>query len=188
MQNESFHSSHPTKPSLPNSAEINRVIHDIIENHHHYMVREMNELKKVIFRLSKECASRDGYASLLAKMFDRFARDFTHHMDTEEQLLFPMILAYASSGKTSVDSVNKESLIHQLSDEDRMVGSELGRIYEIARRLVARNVHVEYRDILNKLKEIEINLAVHTEKERRYVTPFVPKLLSPMVHASGLKI
>lgn len=179
MQNESFHRSHPTQQTRPNSAEIERVIQDVIQNHHHYMVKEMCDLKKVIFTLSKECTDRDSHASLLAKMFDRFVRDFTHHMDTEEQLLFPMVISYATTGRVTLDPFSKEQLIHQLSDEDRAVGSELGRICEVARRLAKRAIHPLYQNVLNKLKEIENNLAIHTEKERRYITPYVARLLGP---------
>lgn len=168
----------PKENFVPNAylQQLERAVRDIKANHHAYMTREMKVLAIELRRLSAEYSVRNRYAAQLLKLFDRFARDFTQHMDAEEQVLFPYLLRHVAGESTGLTPTTKE-VIAKLAFEDRVVGSEFGRIIDIARLLIEHGLRSAYEPVLEKLLAMEANLARHTEKEREFVSPLVDELV-----------
>lgn len=153
------------------------VIADIKTNHHDFMVREMQKLRCDLHLLADQFSAREPYAALLAKFFEHFAVDFICHMDVEESLLFPWVLAEIGVSPTiSKIEISAETL-KQISNEDLLVEKHFARIKELV-KLIINHIHSpEYQKIYSDLCFVELNLKEHIRKEQKYIIPFIRKKL-----------
>lgn len=161
------------------SSSMQELIEDIMTNHHDYMVREMQRMRYMLRELAEFHAATDHRAFELWKSFEHFTRDFIQHMETEESLLFPWILAETGHNQIIETIEINDSTLEQLNTEDKVVSKEFSFIIERARALsiTSGKLSRDYKCAFDRLCQIQENLKIHIKKEHEYILPFIERRL-----------
>lgn len=166
------------KRNAPTALEIQNIVDDIKTNHHDFMVREMQKMRHMLRELAETYAA-DGRTHELRKRFEHFTRNFIEHMDTEESILFPWVLAEMGLNQIVTTIEIDTSLLKQLSIEDSIVSQEFAFILAQARVLsTSDKLSRSYTCAYDRLCLIQENLTVHMQKEHDFILPIIEKKLS----------
>jgi regulator of cell morphogenesis and NO signaling len=166
-----------------NAAPLAELIPHIVNRHHEYLRREFPAIGARLEKVYRVYNERYGEALPgLPEAFTGLREELEQHLDKEEAVLFPAILAYekaANSGASLPVSPfgSVANPIKMMEQEHESAGAALVRIREITGDFSLPDYAcVTYKALMSGLRELEQDLHQHIHLENNIVFPRVLKL------------
>jgi regulator of cell morphogenesis and NO signaling len=146
---------------------------DYIYNVHHKYVRQNAML---IEELADKVAARHGDVHpelrTLSVQLKPFFEDLLHHIEKEEQLVFPYIKKLVEGGVVDNAFTSIQSPIQMMEEEHEAAGDELREFRKLtAGYSLPADACNSYRLLFNKIKEFENDLFQHIHLENNILFP-----------------
>ena len=154
------------------------VLVDHIVNVHHTYVREsIPPLLAFLNKINKVHSTRHPELAEIYDLFEGCAKELTHHMVKEENILFPAIKKLATSAQTG-SSVQPfffgplENPIGMMQQEHITEGERFFRIAELTGNFIPpEDACTTYRVAFQKLEEFQNDLFMHIHLENNILFP-----------------
>lgn len=153
--------------SILKSYDIPRLIAYVIVNHHHYMDEELPRLEKAMEDALREDGAEFPELFPLQLKVAQFLKTFRTHMAGEETHFFPYFALVASDATSiALDPKSLEELTRVVEKEDAYLVEDLEAIREATRWYhVPRTASDAYRGLINRLRQLEVDLRHHMRVE-----------------------
>jgi regulator of cell morphogenesis and NO signaling len=147
--------------------DIPRLIGYVIVNHHHYMDEELPRLEKDLDAALREDGGEFPELFPLQLKVARFLKTFRTHMAGEETHFFPYFAMVASdTASVALDPKGLEELTLVVEKEDAYLVEDLEAIREATRWYhIPRTASDSYRSLMNRLRQLEVDLRHHMRVE-----------------------
>jgi regulator of cell morphogenesis and NO signaling len=158
---------------------------DYIEKRHHaFMHRQLPRLEELMARVSKAHGARHGRVlSALAGLGEAIDAALTHHLYTEELVIFPLIRQLAGGAPPERRAEAQESLgyhLEHLEQEHQAAGRELERMRAVTSNYALPEDACEsWKALYDGLAAVEADLHQHIHLENNVLFPKVRELLKP---------
>jgi regulator of cell morphogenesis and NO signaling len=161
-----------------NSAPLRELAAHIVGTHHEYLKREFQPLSERLEKVYRVYNQRYGNALTgLPEVFSALRSEMEMHMQKEERMLFPAIVAAESAAdagaplpQTPFGGISNPIRMMEAEHED--AGQALARIRTITANFeIPDYACVTYRALINGLKELEQDLHLHVHLENNVLFP-----------------
>ena len=158
--------------------EIPQLIGYVLVNHHHFMDEELPRLERDLETAVREDGGKFPEIFPLQLKVRRFLDTFRDHMRDEETHFFPYFSLMASDPRSStLDPKGLEELTRVVHQEDAYLIEDLDAIRQATRWYHTPPESGEaYRDLIHRLRLLEIDLRRHMEVEAKILFPKVLEL------------
>jgi len=148
--------------ALSNAALVAR----IVDRHHGYLRRALPYIAPIMAKVARVHGPRDAHLTDLAAAFDALAASLGPHLDEEEEVLFPALVARAPDAELVARELGR------MREEHLGVGDLLGEI----RKLTAGFTTPEwgcntYRILMAELEALEADILRHVHLENHVLAP-----------------
>jgi regulator of cell morphogenesis and NO signaling len=156
---------------------INLTIEYLQQTHHSYIKFKLPYLVQTISDLAKGACKNYKQVKEMKILFPEFVANFEKHIKLEEDILFPYIkqLPLIASGELDLykskllldhHSIANMAEKHENDDDELFEFDVITDNYKIN-----KNHNVEYRVIIEELKQFKKDLAIHAEIEEKLLLP-----------------
>jgi len=150
----------------PRTLSTAALIARIVDRHHGYLRRALPYIAPIMAKVAKVHGPRDTHLKDLAATFDALAASLAPHLDEEEEVLFPALVARSPD----TELVARE--IARMHEDHLGVGDLLG----IIRKLTAGFTTPEwgcntYRVLMAELESLEADVLRHVHLENHVLAP-----------------
>jgi regulator of cell morphogenesis and NO signaling len=161
-----------------NSAPLRDLVAHIVGTHHEYLKREFQPLSERLEKVYRVYNQRYGQALIgLPEVFSALRSEMEMHMQKEERMLFPAIVAAETAAdagmslpQTPFGGVSNPIRMMEAEHED--AGQALATIRTITGNFeIPDYACVTYRALINGLKELEQDLHLHVHLENNFLFP-----------------
>ena len=157
----------------------------IIQHHHDYVKRNIPAIKELLSKVVE--AHGDSHSELrsLASTFDQLSEELIHHMNKEEQVLFPEVKRLFGDSKTTTNNPSAVNLILPMmimEDEHTHAGDLIKSIRSLTDNYTPpQSACPTFRLTYNRLKEFDSDLMQHIHLENNVLFLKVKNRLSEKV-------
>ncbi len=156
------------------SASLPELIAHILNRHHTFMKEQLPRLAAILSRVLVAHGARHGEElRALQELYAAMDTALTHHLFTEEEVVFPLILKVAGGAGRNANEV--EALrphIEHLEEEHRAAGRELQRMREVTSNYrLPEDACASFRALYEGLTAMEVDLHEHIHLENNILFP-----------------
>jgi regulator of cell morphogenesis and NO signaling len=150
----------------PRALSTAALIARIVDRHHGYLRRAFPYIAPIMAKVAKVHGPRDGQLADLAATFDGLVGSLAPHLEEEEQVLFPALVARASDAGLVARELGR------MHEDHLAVGDLLAKI----RKLTAGFATPEwgcntYRVLMAELEALEADILRHVHLENHVLAP-----------------
>lgn len=140
----------------------------IVREHHTYVREALPVLRQFTTKVARVHGTTHGELEVIQTLVDEFGREMERHMEEEETVLFPEIVALTSpAGAAELGNV----LVH-LEDDHEHAGALMARIRELSGGFrPPADACTTYRATYAKLEQFENDLHRHVHLENNVLFP-----------------
>lgn len=128
IENERNREGSPEVPTNPEELSLSDLADFIVDYHHGFLRRELPRIHRMAERVADVHGSHTPSLITLFQTFSHMAQELAQHALKEEQILFPAIREFESSGSASIPL---EDPISCMMDDHRATESALTQIREL---------------------------------------------------------
>lgn len=146
---------------------------DYIVNVHHSYVRESTPLiLNQIFKITTKHGDRFPHMKQVYILFTQIKTELLHHMEKEEQIVFPRIKELENSCQINNNKTSVSNPIHLMEEEHELAGRLMRQIRNLTNDYqVPENVCTTFRLAMNALHHFEADLHKHVHLENNILFP-----------------
>ena len=154
-----------TDPSTLSTAAL---IDLILSRHHEYLRKVLPFVEQLSRKIARVHAHHDAKLPDLADAVSDLAEEFLVHLDDEERVLFPALLA----PETDRAGATIEHALGSMREEHLAIGEHLGRVRALASDYaIPEWACPTYRTFIRQLEAIEGDTFAHVHKENHVLMP-----------------
>lgn len=158
------------------SAPLEALVAHILVAHHDYLKASFPTLGSLVRKVARVHGPAHPELVQLQGVYDRFEGEMVAHMGKEEQVLFPMCLAYAR-GERPQWGPPIQAPISVMESEHDQAGADLAEMRALTQGFVVpAEACGSWRTMLAGLAELEANTFRHVHLENHLLFPRVLKL------------
>jgi regulator of cell morphogenesis and NO signaling len=147
----------------------------IMNTHHKYVLKSMPELVHYTDKIARVHGERHPELSEVASLFSEINRELLQHLKNEEEVFFPAIKEYTSTGSDGSKAVIMGQ-INKLSAEHEFAGGAMDKINSITGNYnVPSDGCNTYQVAFGLLRQFEDDLHVHVHLENNILFPKILK-------------
>jgi regulator of cell morphogenesis and NO signaling len=110
-----------------------RVVEHLLESHHRYTREALRRATELLARVRAAHQARHPELEELQRVFDALTAELVPHLDREEQVLFPALLAWDRDPSAPPPAGTLEGVVRGMVSEHDNVGALLTRMYTLTR-------------------------------------------------------
>lgn len=152
------------------------LIAHIVEVHHKHLRSELPRMSELGAHVASHHGDRELRLASVAALFDSLRADLEAHMDTEEKVLFPALLATSEQGAASTGA-NRSSLRElttALEGEHRETATVLEELRALTDGFTVPDWGCNsFRALYDGLRELERDIHEHVHEENNILFPMV---------------
>jgi regulator of cell morphogenesis and NO signaling len=150
----------------PRSLSTASLVARIVDRHHGYLRRALPYIAPIMEKVAKVHGARDARLKELAAAFDALAATLPPHLDEEEEVLFPTLVARAPDAGL----VARE--LARMHEDHLAVGDLLARIRELTSGFLTPEWGCNtYRVLMTELEALEADILRHVHLENHVLAP-----------------
>jgi regulator of cell morphogenesis and NO signaling len=150
----------------PRSLSTPALVARIVDRHHGYLRRALPYIGPIMAKVARVHGPREARLAKLAAAFDDLAASLLPHLDEEEQVLFPALMARA----TEAGTVARE--LGRMLDDHLHVGDLLATIRELTDAFTTPAWGCNtYRVLMAELEALEADTLTHVHLENHVLAP-----------------
>lgn len=156
------------------------LVDDVVETHHDYLRSELPSLERVVRKVARVHGESHPELRAVESEFLDLEAEVTHHIDDEEENVFPELLKLDEADSLSADDEERirEAIDHLESEHDDAAAS-LERIRSLTDGYaVPDDACTSYRNMLDRLEMLEEDMHLHVHKENNVLFPEAQKRLA----------
>ncbi len=165
--------------SLPfNEWDIDFLADYIVHVHHHYLKKQLPEIKTLLLKFADEHRKKYSYIAELEKTFLRLYNELLPHLQQEEEIIFPYIrqITHAFDSRESYASLLVRTLRKPVEEvmnhEHTSVIRAAKKMRELTHDYTApAQACVSHKVVFLKLKELDNDLMQHMHLENNILFP-----------------
>ncbi len=143
----------------------------IVQTHHAFLRRELPRLEQLLVKVVRAHGHAHPSLREVQSTFQRFAGEMREHMDKEERVLFPRIVAAERKG-AEPGGPWLEAPISVMEAEHERAGADLARLRELTQNYQPPvDACPTYRALLEGLSAVERDTHEHVHKENNILFP-----------------
>jgi len=148
--------------ALPTAALVER----IVSRHHAYLRRALPAVRALASKVARVHGAREPKLRSLQAAVEELADELAPHLDREEQVLFPLLLAGGAAG------LEARAELEQMAGEHRAVAALLERIHEASEgfRVPPWGCN-SYRALFRELETVHGDIREHVHLENHVLGP-----------------
>lgn len=166
-----------------NEWSLDRLVNYIIDVHHTYVNEQIPIIRSFTKKVQKVHGNTHPETKTIALLFEQIAQELEHHMQKEEQILFPYIKAL-SLGK-NVETMPFGSIqnpIQMMENEHEGAGLLMAKIAELSSQYTPPQYACNtYKAAYHLLQEFEKDLHMHIHLENNILFPKAIQLESQIL-------
>ena len=159
------------------AAPLSELCDHIVATHHQYLRRELPRLQALLAKIARVHGDRHPELTQLLCVFDTFQLDLSHHMDKEEQVLFPLIKQLAASSIPANRSM--VAPIRVMEAEHDRAGAALAEMRRLTDGYqMPADGCTTYRVAFDALNQLEHDMHQHVHLENNVLFPRVEQIIA----------
>lgn len=149
---------------------IEEVADYIVETYHNYLRQELPRITQLVEKVNMKHGQRHPYIADLKNAFEKMRNSLFAHMEEEERVVFPLMIALTISKESHQEEVKKH--LDSLDKDHLEIKEGLERIKELTNGYNPPiNACITHIVMLNSLKQLDQNLHEHIHKENQILFP-----------------
>ncbi|HWR44897.1 iron-sulfur cluster repair di-iron protein [Sporomusa sp.] len=162
------------------TAPLTELVNHIIDTHHTFIKKEFPIINELTEKIMSVHGSSHKELVRVDHLFRLLRKDLEAHLETEEKILFPLILEYDKS--PSQQKFEKMlTVINELENEHELAGNILKELRQITNQYTAPPEGcTSYRMAYRKLEEMEDDIFRHIHLENNILHPRIAGLKLPV--------
>ena len=154
-------------------ASYSQLINHIVNRHHKYLQAELPVLSEFVAKVYRVHGSRHPELAEINRRFHEMKLELDEHLIAEEELLFPLLLAYGEN-PTEDRRMRAMARVDELESDHRSVGDILRELRELTSDYtLPEGACKTYQLTYLKLQELESDLFEHIHLENNILFPRV---------------
>jgi len=150
-----------------------QLINHIVNRHHKFLQAELPVLSEFVTKVYRVHGSRQPELAEVYRRFHEMKMELDEHLIAEEELLFPLLLAYGEN-PTEDRRMRAAARVDELESDHRSVGDILRELrYLTADYTLPEGACKTYQLTYHKLQELESDLFEHIHLENNILFPRV---------------
>jgi len=155
--------------AAPQGMSTKELIGHIVERHHRYLRRALPSVQQMASTVARVHGAHNPNLSQLDSQLNTLGDSLLSHLDTEEEVLFPLLLA------RSADPVARSVELEMMLGEHRAVGTALERIRVLTDNFTLPDwACATYRALFAELESMEADIHQHVHLENNVLMPRFP--------------
>lgn len=152
---------------------MSELIDHIVKVHHAYIRAEFPRVSMMAEKVAAVHGGEDSRLQQVKKTFLALAEDLTHHLNKEEEVLFPMVRRLEKGGLQALaDGSSCAELLQEMETEHNRVGAALAQLRKLTDGYAPPDWACNtYRALLDGLANIERDIHQHVHKENNVLFP-----------------
>jgi regulator of cell morphogenesis and NO signaling len=154
------------------ACSIQHLIADITDHHHQYLRREIPHISSLIDQAIVEDGDRFPNLPALRKLFVTFGDHLLHHLQEEEQDLFPLCIRLENTSDLPARDEFARLSINHLMDDHNEAAMALGWFNELTDGFRApADASNAHRRLIDSLRALQADMHQHIMKENCLLFP-----------------
>ncbi|HEY8689553.1 MAG TPA: iron-sulfur cluster repair di-iron protein [Chitinophagaceae bacterium] len=160
-----------------NSIKLYQLLEYIVYTHHSYIKKEMPQILSYLEKVSTKHGKRHNELYKIAEVFVDLCNELTHHMNSEEKILFPRIKQLEQNGFEPISfDINHyqylELPIIDLEDDDEDADNIMAEIRRLTNNYTPpANACTSFKLLYSGLRAFEIDLHQYVHLENNILFP-----------------
>lgn len=161
-----------------NKWSLDHLINHIVDTHHRYVLEQIPIIRAFTKKVAKVHGEAHPETKTIAILFEQIAQELEHHMQKEEQILFPYIKSLAlGKNVESMPFGSVQNPIHMMEQEHEGAGLLMEKISELSATYTPPTYACNtYKAAYHLLGEFEKDLHVHIHLENNILFPKAVRL------------